>query len=174
MSLCTFGLLPALLLFLEVLCVCDFILELKPEQRQTSTSVAPTLMSRTTQQHKSRRKVKSVRSATSRKHNHPSSHSVVAGFDSLQLCPFKKITFRKSHKEQKKGNVCPTGGDPLCILDTQMWVIRIWQAGSLLIIATLMKTVKNFMITCQIILFNPAIRICQSNDHIMCQLCLME
>lgn len=96
-------------------------------------------------------------------------------FDSLQLCPLKKITFRKFHKEQRKRNVCPTGGGPLCILDTQMWVIRIWQAGSLLITATLMKTVKNFMITCQIILFNPrAIRVCQSNDHIMCQLFLME
>lgn len=67
-------------------------------------------------------------------------------FDSLQLCPLKKITFRKFHKEQKKRNVCPTGGGPLCILDTHMWVIRIWQAGSLLITATLMKTVKNFMI----------------------------
>lgn len=173
MSLCTFGLLPALLLFLEVLCVCDFILELKPEQSQTSTSVPPTLMSRTTQQHKSKVRWR-VRQECDQQQTQKQDQCS-RWFDSLQLCPLKKITFRKFHKEQKKRNVCPTGGGSLCILDTHMWVIRIWQAGSLLITATLMKTVKNFMITCQIILFNPrATRVCQSNDHIMCQLFLME
>lgn len=172
MPLCTFGLLPALLLFLEVLCVCDFILEFKPEQSQTSTSVPQLWCQEQPNNTKAEVGEESVRSATSSKQKQD---QCSRWFDSLQLCPLKKITFRKFHKEQKKRNVCPTGGGPLCILDTHMWVIRIWQAGSLLITATLMKTVKNFMITCQIILFNPrATRVCQSNDHIMCQLFLME